>query len=124
MTEKKSVKTGAMGHRGIAIHQTLREIGFDAFLEYRRKSGSARLFPDFAQAKDDAAWSKAFSKHFTRFRTSLGVIRNGVGSIRFAIISKMLFGTPTCARKCVTLYRATAKVASRASMAPATMSKH
>ena len=44
--EEKSLKT-ASSRRGIAIHQTLFELGFGDFLDFRRASGEKRLFPDY-----------------------------------------------------------------------------
>lgn len=75
--EQKSLKT-ATSRRGVPIHKTLFDVGFADFLEYRKRSGADRLFPDFGQAKDDGSWSKPFSKHFKRFRDSIGVTRRGV----------------------------------------------
>ena len=75
--EEKSLKT-ASSRRGIPIHNTLIELGFGKFLQFRRASGEKRLFPEFERAKDDASWSKQFSKHFKRFRESIGVTRRGV----------------------------------------------
>jgi len=75
--EEKSLKTGS-SRRGIPVHNTLFDIGFGDFLEFSRQSGASRLFPDFEKAKDDGSWSKQFSKHFTRFRESIGVKRRGV----------------------------------------------
>lgn len=40
--------------------------------------GDQELLDRFERAKDDGSWSKQFSKHFTRFRASIGVIRRGV----------------------------------------------
>ena len=75
--EEKSLKT-ASSRRGIPIHKTLYDIGFDDFLAFRRASGERRLFPEYDKAKDDGSWSKQFSKHFRRFRLSIGVTRRGV----------------------------------------------
>jgi integrase len=75
--EEKSLKT-ASSRRSIPIHQTLFDLGFGEFLKFRRASGERRLFPDFERAKDDQSWSKQFSKHFKRFRESIGVRRRGV----------------------------------------------
>lgn len=74
---EKSVKT-ISSRRGIPIHKTLSDLGFEQFLEYRRNSKSVRLFPDFEKAEDDGSWSKHFSKHFKRFRDSIGITRKGV----------------------------------------------
>ena len=70
--EEKSLKT-VSSRRGIPIHQRLFELGFGDFLDFRRGSGEKRLFPEFEKAKDDGSWSKQFSKHFQRFRESIGV---------------------------------------------------
>lgn len=75
--ERKSLKT-ATSRRSVPIHKALMKRGFDQFLEFRRRSGEVRLFPEFSRAKDDASWSKQFSKHFKRFRQSIGVTRPGV----------------------------------------------
>lgn len=75
--EEKSLKT-ASSRRGIPVHETLIELGFGDFLDYRRASGEKRLFPEIEKAKDDGSWSKQFSKHFKRFRESIGVTRRGV----------------------------------------------
>lgn len=75
--EEKSLKT-ASSRRSIPIHQTLFELGFGEFLKFRKASRVRRLFPDFERAKDDQSWSKQFSKHFKRFRESIGVTRKGV----------------------------------------------
>jgi len=75
--EEKSLKTSS-SQRALPIHQKLFELGFEEFVEFRRASGSTRLFPDFEKAKDDGSWSKQFSKHFKRFRESIGVNRRGV----------------------------------------------
>ena len=75
--EEKSLKT-ASSRRGIAIHETLFELGFGDFLDFRRTSGEKRLFPDYDKATDDGSWSKQFSKYFKRFRESVGVTRRGV----------------------------------------------
>jgi hypothetical protein len=53
-------------------------LGFGEFLDLRRASGERRLFPEFERARDDGSWSKQFSKHFKRFRESIGVTRRGV----------------------------------------------
>ena len=75
--EEKSLKT-ACSRRGIPIHKTLFDLGFGEFLKFRRASGERRLFPEYDKAKDDSSWSKQFSKHFKRFRESIGVTRRGV----------------------------------------------
>ena len=75
--EEKSLKT-ASSRRGIPIHQTLFDLGFGDFLDFRRASGEKRLFPEIEKAKDDGSWSKQFSKHFKRFREFAGVTRAGV----------------------------------------------
>ena len=75
--EEKSLKTGS-SRRSIPVHQTLFDIGFGEFLKFRRESGTTRLFPEYEKAKDDGSWSKRFSKHFKRFRDSIGVTRRGV----------------------------------------------
>ena len=75
--EEKSLKTSS-SQRAIPIHKMLFDLGFEDFLEFRRVSGSTRLFPEFEKAKDDGSWSKQFSKHFKRFRESIGVNRRGV----------------------------------------------
>ena len=75
--EEKSLKTGS-SRRSIPVHQMLFDIGFGEFLEFRRKSGTTQLFPEYEKAKDDGSWSKRFSKHFKRFRDSIGVSRRGV----------------------------------------------
>jgi integrase len=76
-TEEKSLKT-ASSRRGVPIHRTLLDLGFEEFLGFRRATGESRLFPDFGRAKDDGSWSKQFSKYFKRFRESVGVTRRGV----------------------------------------------
>jgi len=75
--EEKSLKTSS-SRRSIPVHQTLFDIGFGEFLKFRRESGTTRLFPEYEKAKDDGSWSKRFSKHFKRFRDSIGVSRRGV----------------------------------------------
>jgi integrase len=75
--DEKSLKTES-SRRGVSIHKTLFDIGFAEFLEFRRASGAVRLFPEYERAKDDGSWSKQFSKHFNRFRRSIGVTRRGV----------------------------------------------
>jgi integrase len=75
--EEKSLKTSS-SQRAIPIHKMLFDLGFEEFVEFRRASGSTRLFPEFEKAKDDGSWSKQFSKHFKRFRESIGVKRRGV----------------------------------------------
>lgn len=75
--DEKSLKT-ATSRRSIPIHQTLLDIGFGVFLETRRNNGDVRLFPEYSKAADDGSWSKQFSKHFKRFRESIGVTRAGV----------------------------------------------
>lgn len=75
--EEKSLKTSS-SRRAIPIHKMLFDLGFEEFLEFRRTSGSTRLFPEFEKAKDDGSWSKQFSKYFKRFRESIGVKRSGV----------------------------------------------
>ena len=75
--EEKSLKTSS-SRRCIPVHKTLIDIGFDDFLEFRRRSGTTRLFPEYEKAEDDGSWSKRFSKHFKRFRESIGVRRSGV----------------------------------------------
>jgi hypothetical protein len=75
--EEKSLKTGS-SRRGIPVHHTLLDIGFGDFLKFRRGSGTSRLMPEYEKAKDDGSWSKQFSKHFTRFRKSIGVTRRRV----------------------------------------------
>jgi integrase len=74
---EKSLKTAA-SRRGVPIHKTLLDMGFGHFIDFRRTSAAKRLFPEFERAKDDASWSKQFSKHFKRFRESIGVTRRGV----------------------------------------------
>ena len=63
----KSLKT-ATSHRKVPVHASLIELGLLAFVERQRQRGQVRLFPDFEKAKDDQTWSKAFGKHFKRFR--------------------------------------------------------
>ncbi len=75
--ELKSLKT-ASSRRVIPIHNTLADLGFGRFLEYRLSSGASRLFPEYAKAKGDESWSKHFSKHFTRFKNSMGLTRTSV----------------------------------------------
>jgi len=75
--EEKSLKTSS-SRRAIPIHQTLFDLGFRDFLELRKSSSQARLFPEYEKAKDDGSWSKQFSKYFRRFRDSIGVKRRGV----------------------------------------------
>ena len=75
--EEKSLKTSS-SQRAIPIHKMLFDLGFEEFLEFRRASGSTRLFPEYERAKDDGSWSKQFSKYFKRFRESIGVKRRGV----------------------------------------------
>ncbi len=75
--DEKSLKT-ATSRRGIPVHQTLFDVGFGAFIELRRKNSDVRLFPEYTKAADDGSWSKQFSKHFKRFRESVGVVRPGV----------------------------------------------
>ncbi len=76
-SELKSLKT-ASSRRCIPIHNMLFDIGFGSFLEHRLNSGARRLFPDYVKAKDDGSWSKHFSKHFKRFKNSVGLKRTGV----------------------------------------------
>jgi hypothetical protein len=76
-TEEKSLKT-ASSRRGIPVHKTLLDLGFDDFIALQRAKEEARLFPEFGRAEDDGSWSKQFSKHFKRFRESVGVTRRGV----------------------------------------------
>jgi integrase len=76
-TEEKSLKTSS-SRRGIPIHKTLLDLGFNDFLASQRAKGESRLFPEFARAEDDGSWSKQFSKYFKRFRESIGVTRRGV----------------------------------------------
>lgn len=75
--EEKSLKTSS-SQRAIPIHKMLFDLGFGEFLDFRRASGSTRLFPEYEKAKDDGSWSKQFSKYFKRFRESVGVKRRGV----------------------------------------------
>jgi integrase len=75
--DEKSLKTAA-SHRGIPIHRALFDLGFGELLKSRRAAGEKRLFPDYGRAQDDGSWSKQFSKHFKRFRESIGVTRRGV----------------------------------------------
>jgi len=76
-TEEKSLKTSS-SQRSVPIHQTLLDLGFEEFIEFRRQSGVRRLFPEYEKAEDDGSWSKQFSKHFKRFRESIGITRHGV----------------------------------------------
>lgn len=78
----KSIKT-ATSHRKVPVHVSLIKLGLLEFVEKQRQRGYARLFPDFEKSKDDHTWSKAFGKHFKRFRDSLKAegefeLRNGV----------------------------------------------
>ena len=78
----KSLKT-ATSHRKVPVHASLIRLGLLEFVEKQRQRGHARLFPDFEKSKDDHTWSKAFGKHFKRFRDSLEVegefeLRDGV----------------------------------------------
>lgn len=75
--EVKSLKTSS-SRRAIPIHKMLLAMGFEEFLAFRRQSCVRRLFPEYEKAKDDGSWSKQFSKHFKRFRESVGVNRRGV----------------------------------------------
>lgn len=75
--EAKSLKTSS-SRRGIPVHRMLLNSGFEEFLDFRRQSGASRLFPEYERAKDDGSWSKQFSKHFKRFRESIGIKRRGV----------------------------------------------
>lgn len=75
--EKKSLKTSS-SRRSIPIHKIFLDLSFGDFLEFRRASGSTRLFPEFEKSKDDGSWSKQFSKYFKRFREKVGVKRRGV----------------------------------------------
>jgi integrase len=68
----KSVKTST-SHRKVPVHLSLIDLGLLNFVERQSQRGYARLFPDFEKSKDDDTWSKAFGKHFKRFRDSLTV---------------------------------------------------
>lgn len=68
----KTVKTST-SHRKVPVHHSLSDLGLLAFVERQRQRGCVRLFPDFEKSKDDQTWSKAFGKHFKRFRDSLTV---------------------------------------------------
>lgn len=68
----KSLKT-ATSHRKVPVHASLIELGLLDFVQRQRQRGHARLFPDYEKSKDDDSWSKAFGKHFKRFRDSLKV---------------------------------------------------
>ena len=70
--DRKSVKTAA-GHRNVPIHQTLIDYGLLELIRRRRNAGLVRLFPEYQRSRDDDSWSKAFSKHFARFRKTFEV---------------------------------------------------
>jgi integrase len=74
---QKSLKTAA-SQRSIPVHKTLLDIGFDEFVQFCRVKEDTRLFPEYTQSQDDGSWSKQYSKHFKRFRESIGVTRRGV----------------------------------------------
>jgi integrase len=56
--------------RRIPLHRALVELGFLKLVENRRKSGAARLFPDFPLG-EDGYYSPPFSKFFGRFLDSV-----------------------------------------------------
>ena len=72
---EKSLKTTS-SRRKIPIHKSLLALGFEKYVEERRTSGDQRLFVEFARSADDDSWSKRFSKHFLRFRRSIGITRD------------------------------------------------
>jgi len=71
----KSLKTRT-SRRKVPVHPTLLTLGFDKYVEERRTSGDERLFAEFKRSADDDSWSKQFSKHFLRFRRSVGITRH------------------------------------------------
>ncbi len=70
----KSLKTSS-SQRGVPVHSALIDMGFCDLVARRRSKGALRLFGEFKRSADDDSWSKQFSKHFKRFRESVGVIR-------------------------------------------------
>lgn len=73
----KSLKN-AYSRRCIPVHAELKRLGIIDVVEARKRGNVGRLFPEFQRAKDDHSWSKTFSKHFTRFRRSIGCTRKGI----------------------------------------------
>lgn len=70
----KSLKN-VYSRRSVPVHKVLMQLGLCELVDRRRQVGTSRLFPDFRRAEDDESWSKTFSKHFTRFRRSIGCTR-------------------------------------------------
>lgn len=60
----KTIKTGT-SEREIPIHPKILEIGFMKFVEYQRKQGHERLFPNLFFTKKKG-YGQAFSKKFNR----------------------------------------------------------
>jgi len=71
--DDKRLKT-ASSERLIPIHQTLRDIGFLAFVDARRATGGKKLFPEL-QASSTGYFSDPFSKWFRRFLAKSGAAR-------------------------------------------------
>lgn len=70
--EAKAFKS-ATSVRGVPVHQALIDQGLLDFVERQRRRGETRLFPDYQKSKDDGSWSKAFGKHFARFREAINI---------------------------------------------------
>jgi integrase len=70
--EGKQLKTSS-SQRVIPVHQILRELGFLAYVEKRRKAAdNPRLFPEVQPGKNGYA-SHNFSKYFGRYLKQIGV---------------------------------------------------
>ena len=68
--EDQRVKN-ANSRRRIPVHHRLLDLGLGELLERRRASKSVRVFPDLEMGKD-GYYSSPFSKHYSRFLTSVG----------------------------------------------------
>jgi integrase len=69
--EGKSVKSAA-GRRKVPVHSQVMELGFGEFVQARRLTGEARLFPD-VKRNANGRWGDAMGKWFTRWRRQCGV---------------------------------------------------
>tara|TARA_R110002095_G_C4236908_1_gene238561 strand:+ start:113 stop:1831 length:1719 start_codon:yes stop_codon:yes gene_type:complete len=67
----KTLKTNS-SKRIIPIHRTLIGMGLIALVEKRKAKGEHRLFPEITKG-NDGTYSHAFSGHFRRFLTALGI---------------------------------------------------
>jgi integrase len=71
--DRKRVKTDA-GERYVPVHPELERIGFTQHVEWMRKAGAERLFPDIVRGAD--GYFSPFSKWFGRFLAEAGVKRD------------------------------------------------